>query len=222
MQHQPVLPPVSRREALKRIGGGFGMLSFANMLAASASAPLEVKAPHFPPKAKRVIFLVMNGGMSQVDTFDPKPMLDKFHGQRMPGGNLKTERQTGNLMRSPFRFQKYGQSGIEVSEIFPHIGKRIDDTCVIRSMHTDIPNHEPSLYMLNCGENLVSRPSLGDKNGSTLRDSISGTNNTGIPAGIAFGSAGHSGGCPTHPRRRRSRRSPGHVRRSSPSSRNRL
>jgi hypothetical protein len=79
----------------------------------------------------------------------------------MPGGNLKTERKTGSLMRSPFEFRRYGQSGIEISEIFPRIASSIDKICLIRSMHTDIPNHEPSLTMLNCGENLMSRPSLG-------------------------------------------------------------
>ena len=77
------------------------------------------KQPHFPAKAKRVIFLFMNGGMSQVDTFDPKPMLTKYHGQAAPGGNPKTERKTGSLMQSPFAFRRCGQSGIEVSEIFP-------------------------------------------------------------------------------------------------------
>ncbi|MEX2260946.1 MAG: DUF1501 domain-containing protein [Bryobacteraceae bacterium] len=161
MPHQLSLPPFTRREALKRIGGGFGLLSLTRQFAAAASSPFEPKAPHFPATAKRVIFLMMNGGLSQVDTFDPKPLLNKYHGSPIPGGNLKTERKTGNLMRSPFRFQRCGESGIEVSEIFPEIGKSIDDICVIRSMHTDIPNHEPSLFMMNCGENLVSRPSMG-------------------------------------------------------------
>jgi hypothetical protein len=159
--HSYALPPLSRRAALGRIGCGFGMLGVANLMAAESTSPLAPKPPHFPPKAKRVIFLFMNGGMSQVDTFDPKPMLDKHHGQPMPGGNLRTERKTGALMRSPFRFERHGRSGIEVSEIFPHIASRIDDICVIRSMYTDIPNHEPSLTMMNCGENLMSRPSMG-------------------------------------------------------------
>ena len=160
--------PLTRREALSSIGGGFGTVGLATLLARPSAAlaaptvnPFAPKQPHFEPKAKRVIFLVMNGGLSQVDTFDPKPMLTKHHGQSMPGGNPKTERMTGNLMKSPFQFRKCGQSGIEVSEIFPRIGDRIDDLCVLRSMHTDIPNHEPSLLMMNCGENLVRRPSLG-------------------------------------------------------------
>jgi hypothetical protein len=154
------LLPISRRRLLSGIGGGFGMFAFRSMCGAVEN-PFAPKQPHFTPKAKRVIFLFMNGGMSQVDTFDPKPMLTKFHGQQVPGGNPKTERKTGSLMRSPFQFRKCGQSGIEVSEIFPKIGDRIDDICVIRSMYTDIPNHEPSLQMMNCGENLQSRPSMG-------------------------------------------------------------
>jgi hypothetical protein len=169
MNHSRVLSPLTRREALCRIGGGFGMLGLASQwgeawlqaATGNSPAPLAVKPTHFAPKAKRVIFLFMNGGPSQVDTFDPKPMLDKYHGQPMPGGNPKTERKTGNLMKSPFRFKQYGQSGIEVSDLFPKVGECIDDICVIRSMHTDIPNHEPSLLMLNCGENQPGRPSMG-------------------------------------------------------------
>src|SRR5690606_25541365 len=100
--------------------------------------------------AKHVIHLFMNGGPSQVDTFDPKPQLAKHHGQRPEGANLKTERGTGALFQSPFKFHKCGESGLEVSEIFPEIGKCIDDICVIRSMHTNVPNHEPSLLMMTC------------------------------------------------------------------------
>lgn len=145
------------------------------------SSPLAVKSPHFPAKAKHVIFLFLNGGPSQVDTFDPKPMLTKMHGQPMPTPNLKTERKTGNLLKSPFTFQKYGQSGIEVSEIFSHLGGCADDLCVIRSMHTDRPNHEPSLFMLNCGEKLPGRPSLG----SWLTYGL-GTENQNLPGYIVL------------------------------------
>ncbi|MEP6535574.1 MAG: DUF1501 domain-containing protein [Bryobacteraceae bacterium] len=159
------LRSISRRDALTRMGSGFGLLALslqgALQGATGGDSALSVKAPHFPAKAKRVLFVVMNGGMSQVDTFDPKPMLDKFNGQSMPGGNLKTERKTGSLMKSPFAFQRNAKCGTEVSDIFPRIRAAADQICVIRSMHTDIPNHEPSLFMLNCGENLVSRPSLG-------------------------------------------------------------
>src|SRR5438128_1669886 len=143
---------MTRREALQTMGAGFGLVGLANAAA---------RGPHFPGKAKRVIFLFLNGGMSQVDTFDPKPMLIKHDGEPMPGPKIKTDRASGNLMRSPFEFKRCGQSGVEVSEIFPQVGARIDDICVIRSMYSDIGNHEPSLLMMNCGHGLPGRPSLG-------------------------------------------------------------
>jgi len=108
-----------------------------------------------------VIFLFLNGGVSQVDTFDPKPMLDKYNVQPSPGGNLKTTSKTGNLMRSTFSFKKYGQSGIEVSELFPTVGGCIDELCVIRSLYSDGSNHTPGLLMMNCGHLQVGRPSMG-------------------------------------------------------------
>ena len=113
---------ISRRELLRTLGSGFGMLGLAHLLGhtGQAAGPLDVKPTHFPPRAKHVIFLFFNGGPSHVDTFDHKPMLAKHHGKPYPGGNLQTERTTGNLMRSPFEFKKYGQSGIEVSEVFPN------------------------------------------------------------------------------------------------------
>ena len=162
--------PLTRREALKTMGAGFGMMAFASMVGrsvAEASTGLYSAAgslmpkPHFAPRAKNVIFLFMNGGVSQVDTFDPKPELDRFDGQPIPTGEIKTERKTGALMKSPFTFQRYGESGLEVSELFPHVGGCADDICVIRSMHTDIPNHEPSLLMMNTGHIQPGRPSLG-------------------------------------------------------------
>ncbi|HUB53131.1 MAG TPA: DUF1501 domain-containing protein [Terracidiphilus sp.] len=113
------------------------------------------------PKAKHVIFLFMNGGMSQIDTFDYKPTLEKLNGQPMPGGDLAHERKTGNLMKSPFKFKKYGKSGIEVSEIFPHLGECVDDMCIVKSVYTEIPNHEPALEMMNTGANFAGRPSMG-------------------------------------------------------------
>ena len=142
--HASILPQLSRREALTKMATGAGLLGLAATCMA-ARDPFAPKAPHFAPKAKRLIYLVLNGGLSQVDSFDPKPMLDKYNGHPMPGGAPVTESSVGNLMRSPFSFKKYGQSGIEVSEIFPQIGSVIDDFCVIRSMHTNVPNHEPSL-----------------------------------------------------------------------------
>lgn len=169
MTHPSAQPPFTRREALRRIGGGFGMVGLASLLgesqlrasSATAAGPLDSKRPHFAARAKHVIFLFMNGGVSQVDSFDPKPLLEKYDGQPLPGGNPKTERKTGNLMRSPFSFKKYGESGIGVSELFPHTGSVIDDVCLIRSAQTNIPNHEPSLLMMNCGHNQPGRPSMG-------------------------------------------------------------
>jgi hypothetical protein len=142
------------------MAGGFGMLGLARLLQADAN-PFAPKPTDFPAKARRIIYLVMNGGMSHVDTFDPKPMLSKYNGQPMPGGAPKTERSTGNLFASPFAFRKYGQSGIEVSDIFPRVGGWIDEFCVIRSMWTEVPNHEPSLFMFNTGAIQPGRPSLG-------------------------------------------------------------
>src|SRR5262245_46979664 len=97
---------LTRRDALCRMGGGFGMMAFAGMVGESLARAQETGKPHHTPKAKRVIFLFMNGGLSQVDSFDPKPMLDKYHGQPLPGGSIATERKTGSLMRSPFTFKK--------------------------------------------------------------------------------------------------------------------
>jgi hypothetical protein len=152
------------------MGTGFGMAGLAGVLEAPAleaavlnagADPLAPKAPPLPARAKRVIFLFLNGGPSQVDTFDPKPALEKYNGKPMPEGSFKTERKTGNLLRSPFRFQRYGQSGLEISEIFPQLGAHADDLCIIRSMHTDRPNHEPSLFLMNTGINFPGRPSMG-------------------------------------------------------------
>ena len=162
--------PRTRREALKTMGAGFGMMAFAQMVGASmaeASSSVltswgeRVLKPDFVPRAKHVIFLFMNGGVSQVDTFDPKPELDRYHGQPIPTGTIKTERKTGSLMKSPFTFSRYGESGLEISELFPHVGSVADDICIIRSMYTDIPNHEPSLLMMNTGHIQPGRPSLG-------------------------------------------------------------
>jgi hypothetical protein len=152
---------ISRRDALRTMGGGFGMLACADLLGSSTAGPLEPRSPHFAPKAKHVIYLFLNGGPSQVDTFDPKPMLTKYHGKPMPTPNLKSERKTGNLLASPFEFKRHGKSGLEVSEIFPLLGDHADELCVIRSMYTERPNHEPSLFMLNCGHTMPGRPSLG-------------------------------------------------------------
>src|SRR5260370_32583917 len=151
-----------RSELLQRMGEGVGMVGLGGVAGARTAADtLLPTSPHFPAKAKRVMYLFRNGGPSQVDTFDPKPKLSEYHGKPVPTGNLRTERKTGNLLKSPFTFQRYGQSGLEISEIFPKLGACADDLCVIRSMYTDRPNHEPSLFMLNSGEKLPGRPSMG-------------------------------------------------------------
>src|SRR5215469_14887419 len=130
---------LTRRDFLSRCGLGFGMLGLANLLAplrteasgvAPAASPLAPKTPQFPAKAKRVIHIFANGGPSHVDTFDPKPALARLNGQPLPMDNLPTERRTGAAFQSPFKFAKYGQSGIEVSDLFPHVGEHIDDILV--------------------------------------------------------------------------------------------
>ena len=152
---------------LARIGMGFGSIGLGDLLAETSSPtasialnPLAVRQPPLPARAKRVVHLFMNGGPSHVDTFDPKPSLDKHDGKPIPS-QLKTERPTGAGLKSPYAFQKYGQSGIEISELFTKTAQHADDLCIIRSMHTDLPNHEPSLGLLNCGEARLNRPSLG-------------------------------------------------------------
>jgi hypothetical protein len=159
-----LLPTVSRRDFFTLAGMGMGGLIANGLMAESARAstdPFALRAPHFPGNAKHVIHLFMNGGPSHVDTFDPKPILAKYAGKPLPFDNPGTERPTGGALPSPFRFTKHGRSGIEVSELFPHVAQCIDDICVIRSMHADVPNHEPSLLLMNCGEGRLIRPSVG-------------------------------------------------------------
>src|SRR5437762_12351289 len=146
---------LSRRQFLQRAGMGLGSLALGRLLAESAASgapgsgmagsPLAPRSPQFAPRAKRVIHFFLNGGPSHVDTFDPKPALARYAGQALPSPNLRTERRTGAAFPSPFKFRRHGQSGIEVSELFPHVAASIDDICVIRSMYADVPNHEPSL-----------------------------------------------------------------------------
>ncbi|WP_422928200.1 DUF1501 domain-containing protein [Singulisphaera sp. PoT] len=158
---------LDRRELLRRSGMGFGLLGLAGLVSGEAHGkttdlnPLLPKSPHFAAKAKRVVHLFMNGGPSQMDTFDPKPLLNKYHGKALPNPNLRTERKTGAALGSPFKFKKHGESGIEVSEIFSRTAGCIDDICVIRSMYADVPNHEPSLLLMNCGDGRLHRPSMG-------------------------------------------------------------
>jgi hypothetical protein len=141
---------------------GMGALGFANLLGAAEPAnPLAAHAPHFAPKAKRVIHFFLNGGPSHLDTFDPKPMLAKYAGQPLPSENLRTERKTGAAFPSPFRFDQYGQSGLEISELFAKTAQHADRIAVVRSMVAQVPNHEPSLMLMNCGDSVQARPSVG-------------------------------------------------------------
>jgi hypothetical protein len=158
----------------------------------TTASPLVPKAPHFAGRAKRVIHFFANGGPSQVDTFDPKPELTRMHGKPLPSGNLKTERKTGTLLASPFSFSKHGQSGLEISELFPHVAQSADDIALIRSMQADVPNHEPSLMLMNCGEARLPRPSLG----SWVTYGL-GTENQNLPGFISLCPKGYpTGGSP--------------------------
>jgi hypothetical protein len=185
---------LTRRQLLTRCGMGFGSLALTHLLGGveqaaggpARSNPLLPREPHFPAKAKHVIHLFMNGGPSHVDTFDPKPALARYAGKDLPMGNLRTERPTGAAMPSPFQFQKYGESGIEVSEIFSHVARSIDDIAVIRSMYADVPNHEPSLLLMNCGAARQIRPSVG----SWVTYGL-GTENQNLPAFVAMCPGGY-------------------------------
>ena len=175
---------LGRRDFLRRCGMGFGGLALGSMLGGRAlggALPDRWDRPHFAPKAKRVVHLFMNGGPSQVDTFDPKPELEKRHGQVIPLDGLKTERPTGAALRSPFGFARYGECGLEVSELFAKTAQHADDLCVIRSMKADVPNHEPSLMLMNCGDGRLSRPSMGSWISYGL-----GSDNDNLPAYVAM------------------------------------
>lgn len=188
---------LTRREFLCRSGMGMGGLSLASLLGGfgglleargedSLVSPLAPKAPHFSAKAKHVIHIFCNGGPSHVDTFDPKPSLEKYAGKNLPMENLRTERKTGAAFPSPFKFKKHGQSGIEVSELFARVAESIDDIAVIRSMHANVPNHEPSLMLMNCGEARLVRPSLG----SWVTYGL-GTQNQNLPGFISMCPGGY-------------------------------
>jgi hypothetical protein len=186
---------LSRRAFIARSGMGLGLAGLAGVLAsdglvrpaaaaeqaAGYANPMLPKPPHFAGRAKHVIHIFANGGPSHLDTFDPKPALQKYAGQNLPTENLRTERKTGAAFPSPFKFQKYGQSGIEVSELFPRVAESIDQIAVIRSMHADVPNHEPSLMLMNCGDARLVRPSLG----SWVTYGL-GTENQNLPGFLAM------------------------------------
>ena len=154
--------PFSRRQMVQALGGGFGSLALAQLHASATTVtPTQPLLPHFAPKAKHIIHLFMNGGPFQCDLFDPKPALNKFAGQKPPGADLRTERPTGALMGVPFKFSQHGQSGLPISELLPNLSRHADDLCVIRSMHTDNPNHGPALFLMNNGSIVPTRPTLG-------------------------------------------------------------
>jgi hypothetical protein len=182
-------PNLSRREMLVRTGCGFGLLALTDLLAAENGAqtrqqlarsarPFSVRAPHHVARAKRIIFLYMPGGPSHVDLFDPKPRLIADNGKSLPFEKPKLERtKTGNLLASPWKFTKHGQSGTEVSELLPHVASHIDDICVIRSMVADNINHSGAALQMCTGEQAFSRPSMG----SWLTYGL-GTENQNLPA----------------------------------------
>ncbi len=181
--------PLTRRDVLRRSALGIGSLGLFGALgddqrlsAASTSkpGPLTPHGTHFPGRAKRVIHFFLNGGPSHVDTFDPKPALAKHAGKTL-SNTLTTERKTGAAFPSPFEFRPYGQSGIEVSDCFPLTAQHIDDIAVIRSMYAQVPNHEPSLMLMNCGDSVQARPSVG----AWLLYGL-GTENQNLPGFIAM------------------------------------
>jgi len=154
---------------LARCGMGLGTLGLASLLADPHTAaaqtpyvnPLAPHAPHRPPRARRVVHFFLNGGPSHVDSFDPKPTLARYAGKPLPFANLPTERKTGGALPSPFNFARHGESGLEISDMFPRLATCADDLCVIRSMRANVPNHEPSLMLMNCGDAQMTRPSMG-------------------------------------------------------------
>ncbi|MCI0333448.1 MAG: DUF1501 domain-containing protein [Planctomycetes bacterium] len=184
----------SRRDFLRRAGGGFGMIALASLLAeegllandnATVANPLTPREPHHDAKAKSVIFLFMSGGPSHLETFDPKPELARLHGQPLPAsfGAVQTRRATerNRLFAPRFRFHHYGQSGIEVSQLLPSIGQCIDDICVLRGCHGGTVTHPESVYMMNTGSILMGRPSLGSWVAYGL-----GTENQNMPAFVVM------------------------------------
>lgn len=182
------LEALSRRKMLWQSGSGLGALGLASLLndeiqanEKKSSSSLLSKPVHFPAKAKRVIHLFMNGGPSHVDTFDHKPALETWAGKKLPNPNLRTERPTGAAFPSPFKFRRYGESGIAVSELFEKTAQYVDDMAVINSMHADVPNHEPSLMLMNCGATRQVRPSMG----SWITYGL-GTENQNLPGFIAL------------------------------------
>ena len=182
-------PMLSRRAALKSASAGFGYLAFAGLSAFAAEKdvkvnPLAPKSPHFPGKAKRVIFLCMDGGPSHVDTFDYKPKLASSGGQSFGDGFRR-----GNLLASPFAFKQHGKSGLWISDLFPEVAKHADDLCIMNSMQTDLPNHPQAFVQMHTGVFNFKRPSLGAWTLYGL-----GTQNADLPGFITLSPPANNGG----------------------------
>ena len=159
---------LTRRDLLRTSACGFGQLALASLAAGNAlsagstSSPFAAKAPHFPASAKRIIFLFMWGGPSHVDLFDPKPRLNKEAGKQLAGSSVDVERKhLGKLLGSPFKFSQYGESGIWMSELLPHLSRQADKLCVVRSLHTEGSAHGEALLRLHTGQSNLVRPSVG-------------------------------------------------------------
>ncbi|MCA9430679.1 MAG: DUF1501 domain-containing protein, partial [Candidatus Omnitrophica bacterium] len=173
--HPKVKEIITRRHFFQECGLGVGKIALASLLGggfkhlgaqAAIENPLAPKAPHFAPTAKRVIYLFMAGGPSQLDLFDRKPTLEKYDGQPIPAEVVKDQRyafieRNASLMASPFKFSKYGDSGAELSEMLPHLGEIADDVCILKSVHTDAFNHAPAQVFMNTGSQQLGRPSMG-------------------------------------------------------------
>jgi hypothetical protein len=190
---------LTRRELLRWSSAGFGGLALAGLLqergatatvTGPAANPLAVRPPHHSPKARRVIFMFMHGGPSQVDTFDYKPMLERDHGKPLPFDKPRiVSSVTGTLLKSPWPFRKYGQCGTEVSDLFPHVGQWVDDLCVINSMHCTNSRHGSALLELHTGSDTFIRPSMG----SWITYGL-GTENQNLPGYITIcPTLGHGG-----------------------------
>jgi len=184
MNHDVTADSTNRRRWLQTASLGFGIAGLAGLFqqlqAAELSPQQRLLQPHFVPRAKRVILLFMNGGPSHVDTFDPKPALATHAGQKP--SEKETRRAKAGYMPSPFRFLPHGSSGVVMSELFPHLSQCADDLCVIRSMHTDVPNHEPGLIIMHSGVQQPTRPSIG----SWVTYGL-GTENQNLPGYVVLG-----------------------------------
>jgi len=189
--HHPL--PLTRREALTRTGMGLGWLGAASLFSGESAASagsvaatsMAARPPHFPARARAVIHIFANGGPSHLDTFDRKVALEQYAGREIPN-KLATERRTGAALPSPFAFSRHGQSGLEVSDLFPHVARHADRLLVVRSMHADVPNHEPSLMLMNCGDARLVRPSAGAWVTYGL-----GTENQNLPGFVAMCPGGY-------------------------------